>query len=148
MREQGVLSLEEAVRKMTSSVAARLLIQDRGLLREGYLADVVIFDPETVGDNATFEDSHQLSTGIRDVWVNGQRVLDKGVHTGATPGRIVRGPATANQTNSCTVISNLRFRGGPTEGAKDTRFNSKGSPSHSSLKPGDVELSFRDCHQG
>ncbi len=92
VREQHVLSLEEAVRKMTSSVAARLSIQDRGLLREGYLADVVIFDPETVGDNATFESSHQLSTGIRDVWVNGKRVLDQGVHTGATPGRIVRGP--------------------------------------------------------
>jgi dihydroorotase/N-acyl-D-amino-acid deacylase len=92
VRKQGILSLEDAVRKMTSAVAARLSIQDRGLLREGYLADVVIFDPETIGDNATFEDSHQLSTGIRDVWINGQRVLDEGAHTGATPGRIVRGP--------------------------------------------------------
>jgi dihydroorotase/N-acyl-D-amino-acid deacylase len=92
VREQGVLSLEDAIRKMSSSVAARLSIRDRGLLREGYLADVVIFDPETVSDHATFERSHQLSTGIRDVWVNGTRVLADGEHTGATPGRVVRGP--------------------------------------------------------
>ena len=87
-----MLTLEDAVRKMSSSVAARLSIRDRGLLREGYLADVVVFDPETVGDRATFEDPHQLSTGIRDVWVNGTRVLANGEHTRATPGRVVRGP--------------------------------------------------------
>jgi len=92
VREEGVLTLEEAIRKMSSSVAARLSIRDRGLLREGYLADVVVFDAETVGDRATFEDPHQLSTGIRDVWINGTRVLSDGEHTGATPGRVVRGP--------------------------------------------------------
>ena len=92
VREEGVLTLEDAIRKMSSSVAARLSIRDRGLLREGYLADVVVFDPETVGDRATFEDPHQLSTGIRDVWVNGTRVLANGEHTRATPGRVVRGP--------------------------------------------------------
>jgi N-acyl-D-aspartate/D-glutamate deacylase len=77
---------------MTSSVADRLGMYDRGLLRAGMFADVVVFDPETVRDNATFTDPHQLSTGIRDVWVNGQRVLENTKHTGATPGRFVKGP--------------------------------------------------------
>jgi len=77
---------------MTSAVADRLMLRDRGLLREGMQADVVIFDPATVGDNATFEDPHQHSTGIRDVWVNGGRVLRDGQHTGATPGQAVYGP--------------------------------------------------------
>jgi N-acyl-D-aspartate/D-glutamate deacylase len=92
VREERLLSLEEAVRKMTSSVADRLSLRDRGLLREGFLADVVVFDPETVGDRATFEDPHQLSVGVRDVWVNGGRVLAGGEHTGTTPGRFVKGP--------------------------------------------------------
>jgi N-acyl-D-amino-acid deacylase len=92
VREERLLSLEEAVRKMTSSVADRLSLRDRGLLREGFCADVVVFDPETVGDRATFEDPHQLSVGVRDVWVNGGRVLAGGEHTGATPGRFVKGP--------------------------------------------------------
>jgi dihydroorotase/N-acyl-D-amino-acid deacylase len=92
VRDEGVLTLEDAIRKMSSSVAARLSIRDRGLLREGYLADVVVFDPETVSDRATFEEPHRLSTGIRDVWVNGTRVLADGEHTGARPGRVVRGP--------------------------------------------------------
>jgi N-acyl-D-amino-acid deacylase len=80
------------VRKMTSAVAARLSIGDRGLLREGMHADVVVFDPATVIDHATFERSHQLSTGIRDVFVNGVAVVRDSRHTGATPGRLVRGP--------------------------------------------------------
>jgi len=92
VRDEGVIPLEDAIRKMTSSVADRLSLRDRGLLREGMLADVVIFDPATVRDNATFTDPHQLSTGIRDVWVNGARVLAGGQHTGAMPGRIVDGP--------------------------------------------------------
>jgi dihydroorotase/N-acyl-D-amino-acid deacylase len=92
VREEGVLPLEDAIRKMTSSVADRLSMRDRGLLREGMQADVVIFDPETVGDRSTFTDPHQLSVGIRDVWVNGERVLRDGAHTGAMPGRVVDGP--------------------------------------------------------
>lgn len=94
VRDEAVLPLEDAIRKMTSSVADRLFLRDRGLLREGMKADVVIFDPATVNDRATFDNPHQLSTGIRDVWVNGVRVLQNGVHTGATPGRWVRGPGT------------------------------------------------------
>jgi len=92
VREERVITLEDAVRKMTSAVAQRLGIRDRGLLQPGCYADVVLFDPETVADRATFEESHQLSTGIRDVWVNGTRVLANGEHTGATPGRVLHGP--------------------------------------------------------
>ncbi|MCB9137515.1 MAG: D-aminoacylase [Caldilineaceae bacterium] len=89
VRDEQVIPLEDAVRKMSGAVAARLGIRDRGLLREGMAADVVIFDPATVADHATYTDSHQLSTGVRDVWINGARVLVDGEHTGATPGRIV-----------------------------------------------------------
>lgn len=92
VREEGVLTLEEAVRKMTSSVADRLGLRDRGILRAGHFADVVIFDPETISDRATFENPHQLSVGIRDVWVNGTQVLSEGAHTGSTPGQILDGP--------------------------------------------------------
>ncbi len=92
VRDEGILTLEDAVRKMSGAVAARLGLHDRGLLRPGLAADVVIFDPATIGDRATFEGSHQLSVGVRDVWVNGARVLREGEHTGATPGRIVDGP--------------------------------------------------------
>jgi N-acyl-D-amino-acid deacylase len=91
VREEGVLPLEDAIRKMTSAVADRLGLRNRGLLREGYYADVVLFDPATVSDRATFAESHQLSVGISDVWINGVPVLAKGSHTGATPGRLVTG---------------------------------------------------------
>jgi N-acyl-D-amino-acid deacylase len=89
VREEGVLALEDAVRKMTSSVADRLGLRERGLLRPGMYADVVVFDPETVADRATFEEPHQLSTGVREVWVNGTRVVKDSAHTGAKPGRVV-----------------------------------------------------------
>ena len=92
VREDGVIPLEDAVRKMTSAVADRLGLHDRGRLAVGAYADVVVFDPATVADRATFTDPHQLSVGIRDVWVNGTRVLRDGAHTGATPGMIVDGP--------------------------------------------------------
>ena len=90
VRDGGVMSLEEAVRKMTSAVATRLSIRDRGTLREGAFADVVIFDPATIIDRATYEQPHQLSEGVRHVFVNGVAVVSDGVHTGATPGRAVR----------------------------------------------------------
>ena len=85
------MPLEDAIRKMTSAVAARLSIRDRGLLREGFHADVVIFDPETIADRATFEKPHQISVGVRHVFVNGTAVVREGKHTGAKPGQIVRG---------------------------------------------------------
>jgi dihydroorotase/N-acyl-D-amino-acid deacylase len=92
VRERGVLTLEEAVRKMSSAVATRLSIRDRGVLKEGMMADVVVFDPATITDKATFTEPHQLSAGMKQVFVNGILVWDDGRHTGAKPGRIVRGP--------------------------------------------------------
>ena len=91
-RDQGVMPMEEAVRKMTSAVANRLSIFDRGLLREGLMADIVVFDPAKVIDRATFEQPHQISAGIPYVFVNGTLVVDEGKHTGALPGRVMRGP--------------------------------------------------------
>jgi dihydroorotase/N-acyl-D-amino-acid deacylase len=92
VREEEATTLEEAVRKMSSAVATRLHIDGRGLLVEGYYADVVVLDPATVGDRATYEEPHQVSTGIEHVFVNGVAVVSDGVHTGALPGRPVRGP--------------------------------------------------------
>jgi len=92
VREEGVTNLEDAVRKMSSAVATRLKIRDRGFVRVGYFADVIVFDPETVGDRATYDEPHQLSTGVEHVFVNGVAVVDGGTHTGAMPGRAVRGP--------------------------------------------------------
>ena len=92
VRDENVLSLEEAVRKASSAVATRLMIRERGLVREGYFADLVVFDPRTIIDRATFEQPLQLSTGVSHVWVNGVQVLRDGQHTGAKPGRILRGP--------------------------------------------------------
>ena len=90
VRERGVMSLEEAVRKMTSAVATRLSIRDRGILQPGMFADVVVFDPLTIIDRATYERPHQISEGVRHVFVNGVAVVSDGRHTGATPGRAVR----------------------------------------------------------
>lgn len=92
VREDGVIGLEDAVRKMSSAVATRLQIRDRGFLREGYFADVVIFDPDTVTDHATYDEPHQLSTGVEFVFVNGVAVVRGGAVTGAMPGRPVHGP--------------------------------------------------------
>ena len=92
VREQQVIPLEDAVRKASSAVASRLSITDRGVLKAGLKADVIVFDPATITDNATFENPHRLSTGIRDVFVNGVAVLRNNQHTGAKPGVVVRGP--------------------------------------------------------
>lgn len=91
-RDDGVISLQEAIRKMTSLPAANIGIRDRGSLTEGFYADVVVFDPATVRDHATFEKPLQYATGIQHVFVNGGQVLKDGEHTGAKPGRVVRGP--------------------------------------------------------
>ena len=92
VREEKILTLADAVRKMSGAVADRLGLRERGVLREGAFADVVIFDPETVIDKATFTDPHRLSVGIENVWVNGVAVVDGGIHTDALPGRTVYGP--------------------------------------------------------
>ena len=91
VRDEGLIPLEDAIRKMTGAVAERLLIRDRGLLREGMHADVVVFDPGTIQEHSTFEQPHKLSTGVEHVFVNGVQVVRDGRHTGAKPGRIVRG---------------------------------------------------------
>jgi N-acyl-D-amino-acid deacylase len=92
VREERVISLEEAVRKSTSAVASRIGMHDRGTLLEGMKADVVLFDPKTIGDKATFDAPHQLSVGVQYLFVNGVAVLVNGAHTGAKPGQVVRGP--------------------------------------------------------
>jgi N-acyl-D-amino-acid deacylase len=91
VRQDSLFPLEEAVRKMTSATAARLKIRDRGLLREGMFADIVVFNPVEIIDRATFEQPHQLSVGVKHVYVNGVPVVIDGRHTGATPGRVLRG---------------------------------------------------------
>jgi N-acyl-D-amino-acid deacylase len=90
VRDEKVLTMEEAIRKMTSANASKLRIFDRGLLRPGFPADVTIFNPETIIDNASFDKPHQYATGVDYVLVNGALVLDRGNHTNARPGAIIR----------------------------------------------------------
>lgn len=97
VREDRVIPLQEAVRRMTSLPADNLHIKNRGRLAVDHFADVVVFDPDSISDHATYEDPHQLASGVVHVWVNGQRVLKDGKHTGALPGQVVRGPGY--QTN-------------------------------------------------
>ena len=92
VRESNLLSMEDAIRKMTSLPANRVGIRDRGVLKPGAYADVVIFDPVTVIDKATFEDPHQYSVGIDHVFVNGQAVWELGKFTGNLPGHVLKGP--------------------------------------------------------
>ncbi len=94
VREEGVLELEDAIRKMSSAVATRLGIMDRGVLRPGFYADVVVFDPNTIGDRATYEDPHQISVGVKHVLVNGVEIVRDERTTGAKPGRVVWGPGS------------------------------------------------------
>jgi N-acyl-D-amino-acid deacylase len=91
-RDEKVLTLQEAVRRLASLPAANLGLTDRGALKPGYFADLAIFDPATIRDNATFAQPQQYATGMRHVFVNGVQVLRDGEHSGATPGRFVRGP--------------------------------------------------------
>jgi N-acyl-D-aspartate/D-glutamate deacylase len=101
VRDEKVVSLEEAIRKMTSANAAKIGIYDLGILRPGMRADVTVFDPEAIRDNATWENPHQYASGIKYVLVNGQLVLANGEHTSAKPGRILRRSEVAD------VASNL-----------------------------------------
>jgi N-acyl-D-amino-acid deacylase len=92
VREEKVVTLEEAIRRLTSLPAGNLKLDRRGLLGPGYFADIVVFDPAAVQDHATVEKPHQYATGMVHVFVNGVQVLKDGEHTGARPGRVVRGP--------------------------------------------------------
>ena len=99
VREEKVISLEEAIRKLTSLPAGNLKIRKRGAIKAGFYADLAIFDPETIRDNATFETPQKYSTGIVHVFVNGVQVLKDGEHTGAMPGRVVRGPGWKSESD-------------------------------------------------
>jgi N-acyl-D-amino-acid deacylase len=92
VRDERLLPLAEAIRKLTSLPAANLKLERRGLLRDGFYADVVAFDPDAIQDHATFTEPHQYATGVVHLFVNGIQVLQDGEHTGAKPGRVVRGP--------------------------------------------------------
>ena len=92
VRERRILTLEEAIRKMTSFPAARLGLVDRGLLKAGLAADITVFDAATITDKATFADPHHYSEGVRFVVVNGQVTVANGVHTGIRAGRVLKGP--------------------------------------------------------
>ena len=92
VRDEKIVPLEEGIRRMTSYPATNLGLKERGRLSEGYFADVVVFDPATIQDHATYEKPHQYATGVVHVFVNGTPVLRNGEHTGARPGRVVRGP--------------------------------------------------------
>ena len=92
VREEKVITLEEAVHKLTEFPASNLKLKRRGSLKQGYYADVVIFDKDKIIDNATFDNPHQYATGMVHVFVNGVQVIKDGEHTGAKPGRVGRGP--------------------------------------------------------
>ncbi|MFL6585096.1 MAG: amidohydrolase family protein [Chthoniobacterales bacterium] len=92
VRDEKVITLPDAIRKLSSLPATNLGLDHRGFLQEGMFADVVVFDPATIADHATFENPHQYATGMKHVFVNGQQVLKDGEHTGSKPGRALRGP--------------------------------------------------------
>jgi N-acyl-D-amino-acid deacylase len=95
VRDERLVPLEEAIRRLTSLPAENLGIKERGRIAPGMFADLVVFDPGQIQDHATFEKPHQYSTGVQHVFVNGVQVLRDGEHTGATPGQVVRGPGYA-----------------------------------------------------
>lgn len=100
VRDLGLVTLEEAVRRLTSLPASNLKIERRGALKPGYFADIVAFDAATITDHATFGDPHHYATGMQHVFVNGGHVIKDGEHTGAKPGRVVRGPGWTGGTGS------------------------------------------------
>jgi len=99
-RDEDIVTLEEAIRRLTSMPAGHLGLSDRGRLQAGHYADVVVFDAATIEDHATFESPHQYATGVRHVFVNGVQVIREGEHTGSTPGRVVRGPGWSGREES------------------------------------------------
>ncbi|MEN8800163.1 MAG: amidohydrolase family protein, partial [Flavobacteriaceae bacterium] len=92
VREKQVISLEEAIRRLTSLPADNLKLQKRGKLQAGYFADVVLFKADSIRDRATFDKPHQYATGVEHVFVNGVQVIQGGNHTGSFPGKVIRGP--------------------------------------------------------
>ena len=92
IREDKKISLEEGIRRLTSLPAQNLKLFNRGMLKKGYFADIVVFNPHTIIDNATYQHPHQFATGIEHVLVNGELVLKNGAYTGAMPGRFIQGP--------------------------------------------------------
>ena len=92
VRDQKLIPLEDAIHKLTGMPAELLQLKKRGGIMIGNYADIVVFDPATIRANSTYEQPHQLATGVSDVFVNGTRVLKNGAHTGAKPGRVVYGP--------------------------------------------------------
>jgi N-acyl-D-amino-acid deacylase len=98
VRERNVIPLERAVHQLAQLPATNLKLRRRGSLAPGYFADVVVFDPNTITDHATFAEPHQYATGMVHVFVNGTQVVRDGQHTGATPGRVVRGPGWTGWT--------------------------------------------------
>jgi N-acyl-D-amino-acid deacylase len=99
VRDEQIITLEEAIRKLAALPAQNLRIDRRGELKEGFYADVVVFDAEKIQDHATFVEPHQYATGMVHVFVNGEQVLKDGEHTGATPGRVVRGPGWSGESS-------------------------------------------------
>ncbi len=116
VRDEKIIPLEAAIRRLTSLPAHNLKITNRGELKPGYFADIAVFDPRTVGDRATFESPRQYATGMTHVFVNGQQVLKNGVHTGAKPGMVVRGPGWKKNPPSAQVEP-------PKQGDKASEFN-------------------------
>src|SRR5262249_9470101 len=102
VRDEHLLTLEEAVRKMTSKAADRVHLNDRGILRPGLIADITIFDPATIHDVSTFEDPKHYSVGVTDVFVNGRRVVAGGAMTSERPGRPLRGPGFRESLGSAS----------------------------------------------
>ncbi len=92
VRDEKVIPLAEAIRRLTSLPATNLGLEGRGAIREGAFADLVVFDPAKIADRATFAKPHQYAVGVQHVFVNGQQVLKDGEHTGAKPGRAIYGP--------------------------------------------------------
>jgi N-acyl-D-amino-acid deacylase len=92
VRDEKAISLQEAIRRLTGLPATNLGLGQRGFLKEGMYADVVVFDPATIADRATYENPHQYAVGMKHVFVNGVQVLKEGEHTGAKPGRALWGP--------------------------------------------------------
>ena len=100
VRDEKLISMEEAIHKLATLPSLNLKIDRRGQLKTGFFADVVVFDPKAIQDNATFVEPHQYATGMLHVFVNGEQVLKDGEHTGATPGRVVRGPGWQREEES------------------------------------------------